>query len=443
MKKVFTYIVALGCGVITLYGCSSDNLMSIAHQDETHTQSFSLVELLQRDGDLSSEEFAQLQMKFNNLKTKYEADNSDFESLLKLAEIYIYEARVSGEHPYYYAAALATLDEVLKHEKVITKDQKFNALFYKATVELSQHHFEEALVTANKALAINKLNSGIYGVLVDANVEIGNYDEAVKMCDRMLEIRPDLRSYSRSSYLREIHGDITGSKVAMVNAINAGAPYSEYKCWSLVTLGGVYESVGQLDSAQICYEFATQERENYPFGVAGIARIMYKNGDVEKAEALYKKAIGMLPEIEFNIQLARMYKAQGRTKELKEMTASIETMFKEDIESGHNMSLEYANFLCTFKKDYQGALKYAKEEWSGRPKNIDVNKQLAFIYYKLGDKKRATQHLNVAMQTKKQDADLKCLQGLIKSDKALVKASFVMNPYQDHFLAAEAKKFIG
>jgi len=117
-------------------------------------------------------------------------------------------------------------------------------------------------------------------------------------------------------------------------------------------------------------------------------------------------------------------------------------MFKEDIESGHNMSLEYANFLCIFKKDYQGALKYAKQELSARPNNIDVNKQLAFIYYKLGDKKRANQHLSLAMQTKKQDADLKCLQGLIKGDKSLVKASFVMNPYQDHFLADEAKKFL-
>lgn len=441
MKKILTFIVVLGCGIITLYGCSSDNTVSVT-QEHDKELGFKLVELLPRDSELSNEEFAQLQLKFNNLKTKYETDNSDFESLLKLAEIYIYEARVSGEHPYYYTAALETLNEVLKSEKVITKDQKFNALFYKATVELSQHHFEKALATAEDALAINNLNSGIYGVLVDANVEIGNYDEAVKMCDRMLEIRPDLRSYSRSSYLREIHGDVMGSKVAMVNAINAGAPYSEYKCWSLVTLGGVYESVGDLDSAKICYEFSMEERENYPFGLAGVARVMHKNGDDKKAEAMYQKAMEMLPEIGFNIQLARMYKAQGRTKEVKEMTKSIEKMFKEDIESGHNMSLEYANFLCTFKKDYQGALKYAKQELSARPKNIDVNKELAFIYYKLGDNKRANQHLSVAMQTKKQDADMKCLLGLIKGDKAIVKASFVMNPYQEHYLVDEAKKFL-
>lgn len=442
MKKIFTFIVILGCGVITLYGCSSDTTMSLTHQEEQVKPDFSLVDLLPRDSELSNEEFAQIQVKFNNLKTKYEADNSDFESLLKLAEIYIYEARVSGEHPYYYTAALKTLDEVLKSDKTITKDQKFNALFYKATVELSQHHFEKALTTAESALAINDLNSGIYGVLVDANVEIGNYDEAVKMCDRMLEIRPDLRSFSRTSYLREINGDVMGSKRAMVDAINAGAPYSEYKCWSLVTLGGVYESVGQLDSALICYKYSTEERENYPFGLAGMARIMHKNGDDKKAEALYKKAMEMLPEIGFNIQLARMYKAQGRTEEVKEMTTSIEKMFKEDIESGHNMSLEYANFLCMFKKDYQSALKYAKEELAARPKNIDVNKELAFIYYKLGDKKRASQHLSVAMQTKKKDADMKCLLGLLKGDKAIVKASFVMNPYQDHYLADEAKKLI-
>ena len=84
---------------------------------------------------------------------------------------------------------------------------------------MSQHRFNDALITGKEALALNDFNSGIYGVLVDANVEIGNYKEAVKMADRMMEIRPDLRSYSRASYLREIYGDNEGAKKAMIDAV--------------------------------------------------------------------------------------------------------------------------------------------------------------------------------------------------------------------------------
>ena len=128
-------------------------------------------------------------------------------NILKLVEIYIYEARVTGEHPHYYSAALQTLNWMLEGNVTLSKDDMFTTLFYKATVQLAQHNFTDALKTGQDALAINNVNSGIYGVLVDANVELGNYDKAVEMVDKMIQIRPDLRSYSRQSYLREIYGD--------------------------------------------------------------------------------------------------------------------------------------------------------------------------------------------------------------------------------------------
>ena len=36
-----------------------------------------------------------------------------------------------------------------QRDKNLTKDQKFTTLFYKATVQLSQHNFTEALITGN------------------------------------------------------------------------------------------------------------------------------------------------------------------------------------------------------------------------------------------------------------------------------------------------------
>lgn len=58
------------------------------------------------------------------------------------------------------------------------------------------HQFKDALSVAEQGKAINDFNAGIYGALVDAHVEMGHYMEAVKNCDQMLSIRPDLRSYS-------------------------------------------------------------------------------------------------------------------------------------------------------------------------------------------------------------------------------------------------------
>jgi tetratricopeptide (TPR) repeat protein len=439
MKKLSKNIIILS--VVALVGLSVVLFYSFKSPTVVEKQGFSLVDLLERDKDLSYDEFLKLQVKFDQLKADYSKDSSNYESLLKIAEIYIYEARVTGEHPYYYSAALSTLEQLLKDENKMTEDQLFTTLFYKSTVQLSQHNFNQALTTGNKALKMNDRNSGIYGVLVDANVEIGNYDEAVKLCDKMLQIRPDLRSYSRTSYLREIYGDLPGSKTAMMSAIEAGAPFSEYKCWSIITLGNIYESQGELDSAKICYSVALEEREKYPFAIAGQARVEGKKGNFAKAEQLYEQALKIVPEIGFNIELARLKKAQGKSQEVKSSIAEIETMFKEDIESGHNMSLEYGYFVLEFKNDYKKALSFGLEELKNRPNNIDVNKLLALSYFGLNNEKMAKKHLAIAMKTSKRDADLMCLDGLIKKDIQLVRSSFALNPYQHHNFVSRAKKF--
>ncbi len=428
---------------ITLLNCGSTEENSIEQTAGTvkvnGSDTLIFAELLTRDAKLSGDEFKKIQSKFRTNRNKYNKDKTDFASLLKVVEVYIYEARVTGEHPHYYSAALNTLNWMLNQESSLTKDQKFNSLFYKATVLLSQHRFNEALETGKEALELNDFNSGIYGVLVDANVEIGNYEEAVKMADKMIEIRPDLRSYSRISYLREIYGDVKGAKSAMIGAVKTGDPISEYTCWGLKTLGEIYESEGELDSAATCYEITLERRPNYPFGIAGLAKIQAKKGNTEEALKLYNEALEILPEIGFNIDVANLKMKQGKLENKEATINEIETMFKEDIESGHNMDLEYANFLYTFKDDYDAALALALKEHKNRANNIDVNKTLAFIYYGKKDIKNADKHLKVAMATGKKDAELFYLKGLIENDNKLIEKSLAMNPYQSHQFLKEKK----
>ena len=45
---------------------------------------------------------------------------------------------------------------------------------------MSQHQFADAKKLAEEAKTINPDNAYVYGVLVDANVELGNYEEAVE-----------------------------------------------------------------------------------------------------------------------------------------------------------------------------------------------------------------------------------------------------------------------
>jgi hypothetical protein len=111
---------------------------------------YSIPELMERDKNLSYDEFLKIREKYTQLSADYTSDPSNFETLIKLSEIFIFEARVTGEHPYYYGAALTTLDELLRNEKALTPDQHFNALFYKATVQL------RSTVSTKRSLPVKK-----------------------------------------------------------------------------------------------------------------------------------------------------------------------------------------------------------------------------------------------------------------------------------------------
>ena len=147
---------------------------------------------------------------------------------VELAQIFLQEGRITGRHHEYIPKADFLVTAALDRDP-----RNYEAAILKATILMSKHHFREARETA--ALAVSrspKIGAG-YGILCDADVELGLYDEAVSACDAMLGIRPDLRSYSRASYLREIHGDTRGAIAAMRMACDAGMDGQEGRVWAL------------------------------------------------------------------------------------------------------------------------------------------------------------------------------------------------------------------
>ncbi len=146
--------------------------------------------------------------------------------LLTLASLYINEGRITGNLSYYNDAALKCTETVLKNDP-----ENFEALTFKSMILLSQHKFEDGLAVALQVQKKYPYNAFVYGLIIDGNVELGNYPAALEAADKMISIRPDLRSYSRIAYLREIHGDIPGAIEAMKMAVDAGSPGDENTEW--------------------------------------------------------------------------------------------------------------------------------------------------------------------------------------------------------------------
>ncbi|PPK86704.1 tetratricopeptide repeat protein [Neolewinella xylanilytica] len=376
-------------------------------------------ELLPRPEALqAAAEWDNTQSGYSKMAAQLRLENPDaIEPRITLAKIFINEARVTGEHGHYYPAALQLLDDALalNHAGPRNPNLEFDAMAARASVLLSQHAFAEALATAKEAASINPHNAQVYGAIVDAYVELGHYPEAIAAADKMNEIRPDLRAYSRVSYLREIHGDTDGAIEAMERAVRAGAPGYESTAWARLTLGGLYERYGQPEKAAKEYKRILMERPNYPFAIAALADLAMTAGNLSEAEKLLHQATAIIPEVGYYIQLAELYKQQGRTGEMKKTEQEILVMLQDDVDSGHNMDMEYATLYHDHFEDPSRALEYMKPEYAARPDNIDVNRMLAAIYLDLGDTASARQHFQRASATDSKHPELLALRSSLET----------------------------
>jgi tetratricopeptide (TPR) repeat protein len=344
------------------------------------------------------------------LLDKLRRNPSDNKAKIQLAMAYIQESRVTGDHAYYDEASLKLIAEVLAKEP-----QNLDALNAKTTVLLSQHHFAEALKEAQNITTLYPDVAFGYGLLCDAYVELGQYSDAVKAADKQISMRPDLRSYARVSYLREIHGDYEGAKLAMESAVKSGVAGMEQTEWCRVQLGKLYEATGNLTEAENHYQIALSTRPNYAYALMGMGRLACLNGKNTEGVEYFEKAKKAINDPAVYEELTEAYmldnqrvKAEENAKSLVKILGGTHDSLTNHTnlpEHGHYADKELAEAYLKIN-DLEHALVHATLELQRRPDNIDVNEVMAWVYYKSGDNTKALLHIEKALKTGSQKASL-------------------------------------
>ena len=371
-------------------------------------------ELLPRKTSLAyAAEWAVVKNNVDALIRKIDENPSDIKSLLALTAQYIQEGRNTGNFNYYNEAALKCIKTVLE------KDAKsFEALTFKATIFLAQHRFAEGLQIATQVQQLYPYNAYVYGLLVDGYVESGKYKEAIEAADKMISIRPDNRSYARIAYLREIHGDIAGAIEAMKMAVDAGAPGDENTEWCRVQLGKLFEKTGKINEAKMHYTISAENRQNYPYALAGLARIATEEKDYPKALGLYMQADSLIPDHGFKEGIAEIYNLTGQAESANKVAEEILNYMKnvsstgENKNAGQNEDHEMSHAYMGVN-NYEKALEYALLEYKRRPGNIEVNETVAIVYYAKGEFAKALPYIGTALSTGCNNPELLCHAGLI------------------------------
>ncbi len=184
-----------------------------------------------------------------------------------LGQAYMQKALDTGD-PSYYPKAEALFANALEIDST-----DFAAMVGQGTVALGRHRFADALGWGERARAENPHHAAAYGVIGDAQLELGRYPEAIATFQAMVDLRPDLSSFARVAYARELMGDPTGAIEAMERAATAGASSPEDFAWAQGQLGDMFFDQGDLEEAEHRYLNTLAVFPDYVDGLAGLGRI--------------------------------------------------------------------------------------------------------------------------------------------------------------------------
>lgn len=365
----------------------------------------------------------------SELEHRVEQNPQDVQSLVLLALAYQQRARETGDASYYPRSAVALARA--------TRLDPLNPLAVTglAALAASRHRFEDARRLAMRARRLAPDSAGPLGVLGDALVELGRYRAAFAIFDHMAALKPNLASYSRVSYARELLGDQKGAIAAMRLAAEAGEGTVEPLAWTLVQLGNLYFGNGKLASASRAYREALARFPGYVHAEAALARVAAARGRYSEAIARYRRAVEILPLPQYEGALGDVLRLAGHPAEADEAFGAVEAIQRLLAANGVRTELETALFDLDHARDFPDALARARRAYSER-KSIDADDVLAWALYRNGRCAEARRHSTRALRLGTRDALKLFHRGMIerclghdRAGRSYLRRALAINPH--------------
>ncbi|MEA2276435.1 MAG: hypothetical protein QOC78_1395 [Solirubrobacteraceae bacterium] len=298
-----------------------------------------------------------------------------------LSSAYLQKVRETGDAGYYQRAAAAV------SRALILSPSDPAALTQRSAVELSRHDFRAGLADAQRARALAPAVNKPFGVLVDALVELGRYDDAGRALQQMVNRHPDLAAYARVSYFRELHGNLPGAVRAMGRAVSAGGEVPENDAYVRTLLGNLELQRGDLVAARRAFGGALVSLPGYVPAVAGMAKVDVARGRLPAAIARLRDAVTRLPLPEYVIALAEAEHVAGRRVAAARDLDLVRVEERLLARSGVNTDVDTALFEADHGSP-QKAVALARRAWAAAP-SVRAADALGWALTRAGDARAA------------------------------------------------------
>ena len=269
-----------------------------------------------------------------------------------LASAYLRRARETGDPSYLDKASEA----VRRSMELAPADYEAKKL--RVAILLAKQDFPEAL---KQAEAVHKQvpdDLGGWGLLADANTALGNYEEAEKDVQWMLDLRPgNVPAFVKAAGLRDVFGDPEGALEFYDEALRRTPDTeTEERAWLLTQKGRMQLLNGNPKRAGELYEDALKIFPEYHLALASLAALKAKDKN-------YTEAASLLDRVPFKTA-ANLY-AWAEALENSGRTVEAQAAFKQ-FEAKARTEPELVAYYAGHRNDPAKALAIAERAYAVR-----------------------------------------------------------------------------
>lgn len=271
------------------------------------------------------------------------------------------------------------------------------ALLLRGHVLHNLHQFKAAEPLARDLVARRGLAFD-YGLLGDVLMEQGLLQDAIAAYQKMMDLRPDLQSYSRAAHIRWLKGDLEGAIQLMEMAVGAASPRDpDSAAWAYTRLGLYQFQASQLRDALQTAALALEFQNGYPPALLLRGRILLAQGKPGEAAESLKLATERNPLPEYQWTLAEALREAGREDEARPV---------ENVLRRHGASTDprtFALYLATRGESLEIATILSKKELECR-QDVFTHDALAWSLAESGHTEEARQQMELSLAEGTQDA---------------------------------------
>lgn len=259
--------------------------------------------------------------------------------------------------------------------------------------KLIEHRFAAALTSARRAQAAGDESLVALACEADALTELGRYDDAEAVVQRLLDAHYGIAALSRAAHLRMLFGDLDGARALTLDALARTADGAD-RAWLTLDLAALELMAGR---AATSLELARAAVAGAPTqALAAQARAWRALGAPPTALALWRAVAARETSVEAWVEIHALASETGDAPLTTRAAALIEGLARLDGAQGGRDRRSVLRFHAA-RGEWRQAHALARADLAERP-DVYADAQLAWSAAALGEAATAREHAERALR---------------------------------------------